>query len=108
MSTVQEKIDLLHHIVQDDESLVLVLDKFLLVVLEQYRRELARYEADLTQFEQRFGMASDEFYQKFNQGLLGDEMDFFEWYGLVELHHDLQEKIDRVVPRACPICRRVK
>ncbi|MEX2236949.1 MAG: hypothetical protein WEB00_05355 [Dehalococcoidia bacterium] len=30
-------------------------------------------------FEERFGMPSTEFYEKWNQGLLGDSKDFFEW-----------------------------
>ena len=36
------------------------------------RRELKR-------FEEKYGLASKDFYAKFNRGELGDEEDFFEW-----------------------------
>jgi hypothetical protein len=38
-------------------------------------------------------MESDAFYLRFEDGELGDAMDFFEWAGLYELRQDLVEKI---------------
>jgi len=57
---------------------------------------LARYEADLKNFEARYGMTSATFYQQFEEGKLGDSMDFFEWSGVFELWQDLQEKVHRL------------
>jgi len=34
-------------------------------------------------FEKRYGMSSDEFVDKFERGELGDDQDYFEWWGLV-------------------------
>ncbi len=53
---------------------------------------LQRYTTELQQFEQRFGMDSATFYQRFQAGKLGDGMDFFEWAGLYELKLDLLAK----------------
>ena len=63
------------------------------VALSQHRRRLERYEHDLDNFENQYGMASATFYERFEAGELGDAMDFFEWAGLYELHQDLLEKI---------------
>ena len=33
-------------------------------------------------------MSSDEFVDKFERGELGDDQDYFEWWGLVELYRE--------------------
>ena len=39
------------------------------------------YYANLChEFEQQFGMTSDEFMQKFDSGDLGDDQKYFDWY----------------------------
>ena len=38
---------------------------------------------ELEGFEKRYEMSSDEFVAKFGHGELGDEQDYFEWWGLV-------------------------
>jgi hypothetical protein len=52
-----------------------------LIALEvgQCRTELQRLAARLTTYEQQYGMTSEDFYQRFRSGELGDEMDFVEW-----------------------------
>ena len=92
----QRKINILQEVAEDDASLNLVLDKLLNVMRTQYASRLARYEADLRNFEARHGMASAAFYQQFEAGQLGDTMDFFEWSGLFELWQDLQRKVHRL------------
>jgi hypothetical protein len=37
-----------------------------------------------------------KFYQRFEDGGMGDAMDFFEWAGLYELHQSLQGKVSRL------------
>ena len=48
------------------------------VSLSQHRLRLERYERDLREFEERYGMESATFYRRFEAGELGDAMDFFE------------------------------
>ena len=96
MADIQTKLDLLKEVVADESDLNLVLDKLLNVISEQHRSLLKRYQADLQDFEMRYGMSSAEFYRKFELGELGDEMDFFEWAGLFELQQDLVDKIQRL------------
>jgi hypothetical protein len=96
MASVETKLDLLKEVVADEGNLNLVLDKLLNVISEQHRFLLKRYQANLQDFEVRYGMPSAEFYRKFELGELGDAMDFFEWAGLFELQQNLLEKIHRL------------
>ena len=41
-------------------------------------------------------MSSGDFYQEFQAGKLGDEIDFFEWFGLCKLRKDILQKIHKI------------
>ncbi|MBM4087085.1 MAG: hypothetical protein FJ272_20035 [Planctomycetes bacterium] len=90
------KLEVLKQTCSDEAELGLILDKLLDVTLSQHRLRLERYERDLRQFEERFGMESESFYPRFEAGEMGDATDFFEWAGLYELRRDLAEKIQRL------------
>ena len=45
----------------------------------------------LQQFEQRFGMESQKFYQEYQTGEMGDDMDYMKWAGEYETLLQLQE-----------------
>ena len=72
---------------QSDQTLDSVLDK----LLERKRAELAQQRdelgAELTNFEQRYGMSSADFYAKFEHGELGDAIDFFEWSAAWQMYN---------------------
>lgn len=93
---IGEKIEVLREVTADTEQLGRVLDKLLEATLSQHRLRMARYDRDLREFEHRYGLNSDTFYQKFQSGELGDDMDYFEWAGLYELRHIVSEKIHRL------------
>ena len=40
-------------------------------------------DGEIKDFEQKYGMDSDEFTKDFEQGKLGDAQDCFEWWGLL-------------------------
>jgi hypothetical protein len=90
------KLELLKHAYPDEVELDQILGKLLDAALSQHRLRLERYEHDLREFEDRYGMESATFYRRFEAGELGDAMDFFEWAGLYELRLDLGEKIRRL------------
>ena len=52
--------------------------------LAKYRAYLEQITPDLEKFEQKFNMSSEQFYDKFEAGELGDGGDFFEWSSLYE------------------------
>jgi hypothetical protein len=92
------KLEVLKDAYSGEAELDLILGKLLDVVLSQHRLRLERYEQDLREFEERYGMESATFYRRFEAGELGDAMDFFEWAGLYELCQDIIEKIQRLEP----------
>jgi hypothetical protein len=89
---IADKLEVLRAVTADPAQFDLVLDKMLEGLLSQYRLQVARYEQDLQNFEQRYGMISPAFYEQFESGKLGDPMDFFEWAGIYELQQNLLKK----------------
>ena len=90
------KLEVFKDACSNDAELDQVLGKLLDIILGRHRRRLERYEHDLGDFENRYGMDSATFYDRFEAGELGDAMDFFEWAGLCELRHDILKKIQRL------------
>jgi hypothetical protein len=90
------KLQVLRDTYGDEAELDLILGKLLDATLSGYRLRLDRYERDLHDFEERYDMESETFYQRFEAGELGDAMDFFEWAGLYELRQDIIERIRRL------------
>jgi len=91
-----QKIEVLKYTCFDDAGLDQMLVKLLDVTLSQHRRRLDRYDHDMGELENRYGMDSATFYERFEAGEMGDGMDFFEWAGLYELRQDILEKIRRL------------
>lgn len=96
MNAIQAKIDLLHSVALDEASLDRMLDKLLHVVHGQHREKLDHLDHLLCQFEARYQMGSEEFQRQFEAGQLGDDMDFFEWSGLIELREQVRCKLERL------------
>lgn len=45
---------------------------------------LERYRSKLDRFEEEHGMSTEAFRERFQQGELGDDEDFFEWMAVSE------------------------
>ena len=67
------------------------LDKLLVYEADASRIQLRQLLADLADFEQRYGLSSDEFYVRYNSGQTDDRMDYVEWASLVQMHDNLQK-----------------
>ncbi len=50
-------------------------------------------EHRLKRFEEKYHMSSEDFYQQFQSGELGDSMDFFEWNTYYEMWNSAQVKV---------------
>ncbi|MCL1464390.1 hypothetical protein [Argonema galeatum] len=87
------KLELLKDTYSDRAELDRILGKLLEIALNQHRERLERYNRSLREFEQRYSMDSAVFYQRFEAGELGDDINFFEWSGLYELCQNILEKI---------------
>ena len=91
-----QKIEVLKYTCFDATELDQMLVKLLDITLSRHRRRLDRYDHDMGELENRYGMDSATFYERFEAGEMGDGMDFFEWAGLYELRQDILEKIRRL------------
>ena len=62
---------------------------------EQYiRAQISDLENKLKIYENQYQMSSDEFYQKFRTGELGDDIDFFEWGVFYEMWLSVQQELN--------------
>lgn len=93
---IESKLAVLREAALDDESFERVLGRLIDATLSMHQGRLRRFEQDLHEFEARYGMESQQFYDRFAAGELGDAMDFFEWAGLFELCRDLRARVRRL------------
>jgi hypothetical protein len=93
---ILEKLELLSENCSDNTELERIIGQLLNVILTRHRQKLATYNLDIDKFEQKYQLTSEQFVEQFNSGNLGDEMDFFEWFGLCELRKDILTKIHKL------------
>lgn len=95
MQATIEKIKTLENFLNkhgDDVYISNTLAKMLDYKIQQYDKDIAALQEDLRAFEKKYKMTSAEFFAKFQNGGLGDEMDFVEWGALCQMHRNLFEK----------------
>jgi hypothetical protein len=69
------------------------LEKLLRHAAEQCRAQVRQLQADLAGFEQKHHLSSTEFYQQFQAGQTGDDMDYMEWVSLVQMADNLKKRL---------------
>ena len=69
------------------------LEKLLHHEAEECQAQLRQLQADLAEFEQKYQRSSTEFYQQFQAGQTGDEMDYVEWASLVQMADNLKKRL---------------
>ena len=62
-----------------DDFMDRALDKLLAQQRTEDEASLRVLQADLAELEQRYAMRSDEFTQRYQNGIMGDAADFVEW-----------------------------
>lgn len=89
MATTLEKIKLLEQYLASDATVDPVLDttidKLLAREIANIRSSQKRLQDQLVEFENRYHLKSDDFYKQFQNGELGDEIDFIEWASTIEM-----------------------
>ena len=99
MSTVLSKVKRLEEYMAStnasslDNVLELTIDKLLDRETSRLISQKARLEQQLAGFEQRYSLNSEEFYERFEQGELGDAMDFVEWSATYEMAANLRRRL---------------
>jgi hypothetical protein len=67
-----------------EEEVKKVIDESIAARLEYVQRRLAAYQTSCAAFEQRYGMSTQEFFEQFEAGTLGDQPQWFDWYAAAE------------------------
>lgn len=93
MNAIFEKIHLLESVAPNDAAFVSMLDKVLGAVADQYRSKLAGYRARLAELEQRHGMSTAMFVQRFEAGELGDAAEWFDWEAFAAMVAEIERKL---------------
>ena len=68
------------------------ISKMLDYKIKNYEEEIRILDKELKTFERSYGTKSSVFFKKFNEGRLGDDMDFIEWSSLYQMYNSLVEK----------------
>ncbi len=68
-------------------------EKFFEFHKNELKREIALMQIDLDAFENKYLMKSDVFFEKFENGLLGDSEDFILWSGIFEMQSESKKKL---------------
>ena len=76
------------------------LDKLLSLERAAAARELAALQSRVAEFEQQYGMSSEECYRRSRAGELGDSADFVEWSVFYEMRESVQERLKELVVEA--------
>jgi hypothetical protein len=73
------------------------------IIQDALRRELALFEtrerlvlSEIRDMEQKYGMTSSEFRNKFESGILGDDQDYFVWWSLIRGLEVVSARKDRI------------
>jgi hypothetical protein len=94
--TVAQRLQILSQLYRQSQASELMdrtLDKLLAHEADVCRAQLGQLQKDLAEFEQRYGLASAEFYRRFQAGQTDDRMDYIEWASLVQMANNLQERL---------------
>lgn len=62
--------------------------------------DLLELAAELRCYEEKYGMASDEFYRRFKAGELGDDFDLFGWSSCFRMYSNTRRAIESALMRA--------
>jgi hypothetical protein len=76
----------------DDAMISQTITKMLDYHLQKYNEQLKKLERDLERFERIYGKDSSVFFKEFEDGKLGDNMDFVEWSSIYQMRNNLLEK----------------
>jgi len=59
----------------------------------QLKKRIINIQLDLKTFEKKYGLSSNDFYQKFKSGEYGDDEDYIIWAGIYEMLKQNQKRL---------------
>jgi len=64
--------------------------------ITELKRAILNIRLDLQQFEQKYQLETEEFYQQFQTGSLEDTEDFMIWAGIYEMFQENNRKLEEL------------
>jgi hypothetical protein len=89
-----QKLARLYQHQQASETMTRTLDKLLHYEAEFSQEQLNQLQADMRQFENKYGLSSAEFYRRFQAGETDDRMDYVEWASMVQMARNLEARLE--------------
>ena len=80
------------------------LQKLLKYETESSYQQLSQLEQDLASYEKQYGMISDEFFRRYQQGQTDDRMDYVEWASLIQMAQRLKTRLALLKGRHVHCC----
>ena len=77
----------------DTPFLVKALEKLVEDQIKHEEAELQRLRPRLDEYEERYQLSSKDFFQRYQNGEMGDDMDFFEWNVFYKMFQDSQQRL---------------
>jgi hypothetical protein len=94
---VLEKVRRLEKYIEMGSGPEIWIDSVLSKLIDSERERLMATERklceQLREFERTYSMDSEPFYERFERGQLGDEMDYFDWAATVEMVKNLRDRL---------------
>ncbi|MEB3308957.1 MAG: hypothetical protein VKJ02_01855 [Snowella sp.] len=69
------------------------LNKIIELEQENTFKKIQEFIIKLQAYEQKYQLSSEQFYQQFIAGQLGDSMDFFEWSSFYDMYQAAQSRL---------------
>ena len=93
---ITEQLARLARLEQAGQTSLLVartVDKLFAHEIAEARVQLAQLQSELAELEAHYAMSSVDFYQRYQAGQTGDNLDFVEWASLVQMIENLQKRL---------------
>ncbi len=95
MNQTLKQLDLLRELAESgvlDVMMELTINKVLEYEIQRHQKRLKELAQILSEFEEKHKMNSSNFYRDFEDGKLGDAMDFFEWASLYDMFKNIEHR----------------
>jgi hypothetical protein len=70
-------------------------------ILQKLQKRQSQIRAKLTAFEEQYNLKTEEFSRKFQDGTMGDAIDFFEWSALADMDLELSQRLTDAERKIC-------
>ena len=96
--TILEKVKLLERYIAVDVAAIdpvmeLAIDKLLKREASRMDELKQRMLRQKTEFEEKYGLDSEEFCRRYEKGAMGDDMDYVEWSATVDMLAGIEKRL---------------